>query len=939
MEKKKKSVLKIILNTLIIVLFIAALAVGGAIGFVYFKYNVNVFECIDQINQLKENVNISNLVTNGYTQADYDSIQGKIDDAQNNHVTEPRLQFTDRELCAYLSHNLNKLGDFKIAGTTLNNSSLELLQIKLSNIDVDQPSEHYCDMNVVIKLNIASLKVKKLNSFPLSLLSNLIPDDLYISATCSVDEVAGNYQVTPKKITINNLSADKTKNFFANINQFTNFITAKELNQNVSNLLVDALIGDDGIYGKLHELENGAKGYGWQKENIFVVYFVDVTAPHYITYHDSRNLGVENPNVTTYTIRNNIITLKPLACNGYKFLGWYMDVDGVSTKVETIDSATFKDYTLTCDWEVIIYTITGNLRGGKIGEETEYTKTYTVLEAVTLPTNATKKINESLTLEFAGWIGEDITEITKNVTIPEGSYGDRNYSAYYEGEKVTLNLVVDGLNVMKSEIDTGTVLSLDALNATIEDKFSGYTISDWYTNSACTNQYDYSAQLVENKTIYAKATYLTDQVYFYPYLEKFNYAKNHTSETLNIDSHKMLIGYIDYCVFYDVFESQNIRLHLNYSHSGSIGEEIADAVNERKTNTEFRKAYAGEINASFSYGYFKLSTTDTVAAGDLQTFGGDIYAQQDFALRADDLNLRDDDDYNDFKINNIGKQITVSNSEQLVWVLENGYRPNCVGDAAVVYNQAKQILRNICSDEMRDIEKLQAIYKWLALNVSYDQEAYRKLTDGLISDEEANTYDAWYVEGVFNHHKAVCEGYAKTLLIMAKMEGIPTICVSGNGHMWNRVYLGSAWYGIDATHGDLSISNRSHEIFTNAAFLFTDEYKSNLGYTATNYIDFAATTTINAYKYIKFNYHGNTYDLLIDNQAELSALINYIGDYSAAIDCEYYTIEVAVTNSNKDNFGTWFSTIPHYGWSLLSLGSGTRKDSYGNAVFMLSHAK
>ena len=946
MEKKKKSIITIILNLLVILIFIVAVAVGGVIGFMYFKYDVNVFECIDQVSKLNSAVNVEALATNRPTEADYNTIQNKISDAENGSVTT-MLTFSDKELCAYLIHNLDQIAELRMSGMTFNVNDFEIIQIKLSDIDVNQPSEHFCDMNVVLKLNITSLKAEKLNGFPMSLLKNFIPDELYISADCKIDKDGTTYKVTPIGLTVNNLSPDKTQKFFANINKFTPIITADELNRNISSLLAGALIGNDGVYARLHEY--GATGYGWQRENYFVVYFVDLSITHSITYHDP--LGADNSsNLSTYTIENNIITLNNLTCPGYKFLGWYSNVNDENTKVTTIDASLLQDYDLTCKWEIIEYTITCNLNGGKIGESTEYSRTYTVeTETFDLPNTATKEINPSKILDFHGWCLNGTGEIMPLVTIEKGSLGDKYYVAHYYGEEVDLTLVVDGITVHTMSVEAGTSFSRNEINELIEDKLAGYTISNWYTTDSMANVYNYSEQIVNEQKLYATSTYLTDKVYFYPYLTQFKNAVNHT-QVLTITSYDMLFAYIDYCVFFDIQTRVNLTLDYPGANNGSISAAFTDYTNSNHIGISC-PVTLGE-NA-----FFVSDSSDSLLRPmkhfDGSDFPQNINTQQDYALRApDDLNVRADD-YDSFEIKFVGKKLTVSTSEQLVWALENGYQPICdpSSKAEIIYNAAKNLLRKICTDEMNDIQKLQAIYQWLALNVNYDQEALAKSDDidkkystHVITEKqyreacnELKRYDSWYAEGVFFYHKAVCEGYAKALLILAKLEGIPTIRVSGDGHMWNRVYLDGKWYGIDATHGDLQLrlsETETVETFTYTAFLFTDEYKSNRtpSYTADNYTEFVANTLFNAYDCIKFTYLGTTYDLFIDSQAELNALINYVNGFSVTLnDCDFYTLEIA-TDYSVPNIDSWVLT---HGWQVCA----TNTDSNGNNVYLLMHDK
>jgi len=374
-------------------------------------------------------------------------------------------------------------------------------------------------------------------------------------------------------------------------------------------------------------------------------------------------------------------------------------------------------------WEIIHYTITCDLRGGKLNGNTEYNTTYTIEDDdFVLPSNATKKISDALTLDFLGWFGDDIETITKVVTIPHGSYGDKQYAAYYDGEELEITLVVDGVTINTTNVMAGTVLSLDAVNNLLDsNKLSGYTIKACYTDENLTNAYDYSAPIEANQTIYATATYLTDSVYFYQYFTKFENAVANPTSALVISNHEMLMAYIDYCIFYDITTAVPLNLSSYIAqNSDAIMEEIKVAFDDRSALTRFEKG--------FSYGYgityvagsicgkYYLTETDssTIAQNHFTGESIKVYAQQNYALRADDLEIRADD-YSDFEINYVGKSLkNIATSEQLVWALENGYNPICVtsSSAETIYNKAKQILRNICTDDMDDIEKLQAINKW-----------------------------------------------------------------------------------------------------------------------------------------------------------------------------------------------------------------------------------
>ena len=116
---------------------------------------------------------------------------------------------------------------------------------------------------------------------------------------------------------------------------------------------------------------------------------------------------------------------------GYTFAGWNTKADGSGTAYD--DEAEVKNLTTEADdsvllyaqWSVVTYSITYDLDGGTV--DTENRTEYTVeTEDFTL-TNPTR---EHYT--FAGWTGTELTEETLKVTVPEGSVGDRSYTANWK---------------------------------------------------------------------------------------------------------------------------------------------------------------------------------------------------------------------------------------------------------------------------------------------------------------------------------------------------------------------------------------------------------------------------------------------------------------------------------------------------------------------------
>ncbi len=244
-------------------------------------------------------------------------------------------------------------------------------------------------------------------------------------------------------------------------------------------------------------------------------------------------------------------------------------------------------------------------------------------------------------------------------------------------------------------------------------------------------------------------------------------------------------------------------------------------------------------------------------------------------------------DYDGFKINESVISYKVSTTEQLFYALECRVKPlPAEGSAAErIYGKIKTVLRQIINDGMTDFEKARAIYDWLIMNVAYDGALYDMLTSGLGS-ENSNEYNGFYLEGVFDDGVAVCDGISKAFSAMANVEGIPCVQVSGKqtgnphgvGHAWNKIYLDGSWYIVDATSGGV-IVNGTHEVYSLVYFLMTDE-EMEKRYTGVDYTDLKCEREYNPYMDYKITYLGNEYDLYIESQTELNAVMQYFSSFS-----------------------------------------------------------
>ena len=220
---------------------------------------------------------------------------------------------------------------------------------------------------------------------------------------------------------------------------------------------------------------------------------------------------------------------------------------------------------------------------------------------------------------------------------------------------------------------------------------------------------------------------------------------------------------------------------------------------------------------------------------------GSVNAKAYSALKFKDATPRVDN-FDNFAINSEDiPEWTVYNSEELWWVIEHGYRPvfpETHTKAELFYERAKMILREIIHDQMTDYERVRAIYEYLVLSVHYDYDAYFGLAD------RDNT--CYFLEGVFEAGRAVCDGKSKAFVLLCGIEGIPCVrdfgasATGGAGHAWNYVQLDGVWYLYDTTEGDIRYKVESGGIGEYLGYdvemLSYSGYMREIGYLSEKYV-------------------------------------------------------------------------------------------------------
>lgn len=326
---------------------------------------------------------------------------------------------------------------------------------------------------------------------------------------------------------------------------------------------------------------------------------------------------------------------------------------------------------------------------------------------------------------------------------------------------------------------------------------------------------------------------------------------------------------------------------------------------------------------SFTYTAEKISLSKDSKLGEPKkkcVEGGYIVTQANVRVRYDESAVLD---RASLPVDSFSESMEVSNSNQLFRAVSWGYKPvisSSNTDLKALYQEARKVLLTYCEDGMSELEKVKIIYDWIVNNIDYDTGTLHSVA------EDKTDYNAFYLEGVFNDHLAVCDGKSKAFALLCGMEGIKAerimgyadkelgnkklvwesgvftpeekagittlksgtpatanelgklMAAYGWGHAWNKVLIDAdgdgirEWYVVDATWGDVSMASstfESTEYLSYDYFLVRDEDVENNHYS--NQVQNAAVT---AYNPFADEFIGDI-PLEISTQAEFDKLVEY----------------------------------------------------------------
>lgn len=167
------------------------------------------------------------------------------------------------------------------------------------------------------------------------------------------------------------------------------------------------------------------------------IFYAKWTAATYKIYYETNGGSINSGQIDEYTYGDVILLPTNVTRNGYKFIGWLIGGEQV-TSIKSTDTG---DKTFYAEWELVGYGIMYITNGGEIIGE--YATAYSYGDSITLPANVTRT-----GYTFGGWFdnenfsGHAITAISPDDTGGKICYAKWTaavYKIYYETSGGTIN--------------------------------------------------------------------------------------------------------------------------------------------------------------------------------------------------------------------------------------------------------------------------------------------------------------------------------------------------------------------------------------------------------------------------------------------------------------------------------------------------------------------
>ncbi len=319
---------------------------------------------------------------------------------------------------------------------------------------------------------------------------------------------------------------------------------------------------------------------------------------------------------------------------------------------------------------------------------------------------------------------------------------------------------------------------------------------------------------------------------------------------------------LDYLAFYGIDEKVTFEISANYAESFfNVYQEFLRV----HKMTEIADIFPIDLDRS------RYDTEKTIA---LQLFYNESFAtiepeKEENVVFVHSFDYENDlsergDSFVDFPLKKENRgRVAVTNTQQLFYALENRYYPLCEEGSTsfLVFEEIQNVLRRIIDNGMDEREKCRQIYAYLTSEILYDSKA------SATSSYENTRMMAYYLEGVFLHKKAVCDGKAKAFVALCAMEGIKAKRVTDfdddlSGHSYNYVRIDDTWYLCCTTYGATRMEREetNYVLPSYDMFLTTKETPYSWGYDSTMFPEIGDSISTVPYDYCREN--GLTFDTI-----------------------------------------------------------------------------
>lgn len=268
-----KAIKRLFISLVVIVAVLGVVVIGGYI-YVRSAYGIDLFRTAGQLKTLTQAVDETALCPNAYGEEDFAAMKTEL-----NKKFDRFVSYEEGKGVNGYSVNFGSLAGKSMSGTVSltekqvgaitqtvfygqtggkikigeKEVSVTVVQVDFSEIAANGSA----DFNVVAKIDLTPFKAD-MGDFPYKYFKKYIPDNLYVSSVVRVDkteEDGFSYTVSHKSITLNNLSGDDTADLFNTLNAVLKIGTAENLNMQVGETAVNALIGTEKSNGFAYSLK------------------------------------------------------------------------------------------------------------------------------------------------------------------------------------------------------------------------------------------------------------------------------------------------------------------------------------------------------------------------------------------------------------------------------------------------------------------------------------------------------------------------------------------------------------------------------------------------------------------------------------------------------------------------------------------------------------